>query len=529
MEQPWLRLLAGPCRLLLHALCSGPAGALAALRALQRVRGREGSGRAFPWRSFVDALCAEEPTLEGSDGALAVKPRLLLLPIVCQRNLFSLLHAVAAVVPTDCLHQLLSAAGKDPQPDPWVRALGVLLLRGEGHSSPPPPALTPTCQQQLGCLCQKIAQSKAEGRRKLKWCFSRQDGGAADCVLPGGKRKKVLEESPELSEEREGKRLVLEDAALELQGGLDGAAGMGEEVPGETSGDGSAQSTAGAAPEGPCEDADKEPRRVSGPEVAVEVQSFIQMHGPRLKMLLLQEANGCVSLQRTELSIPPELHILNSCSPSQLEGLCSFLQLSTCPEQLLVRFCSWLLALTPDLSYASAAILAEQLFLPRVLSLVQPPSRHLMAALTSFCSKYSEPFCQVLVAPVLREPGQGSEQTKLVCELVEECLEPDYVRMVLGQVLAVPLSEKLLPVVLAVLGRQELLPSELFDLLVLALCWQAPAFAASLSYTKLVTAVLTTYRSQLTPSHRSRLAAALDGSNAALRRSVQAVLEGAPG
>lgn len=105
-----------------------------------------------------------------------------------------------------------------------------------------------------------------------------------------------------------------------------------------------------------------------------------------------------------------------------------------------MRFCSWLLALTPDLSYASAAVLAEQLFLkrvsaraevskivsalfstpfpyvqspppiffsPQVLSLTQPPSRHLMAALTSFCSKYSQPFCQVLVAPVLREPGEG--------------------------------------------------------------------------------------------------------------------------
>ncbi|NWZ28199.1 FANCE protein, partial [Asarcornis scutulata] len=191
----------------------------------------------------------------------------------------------------------------------------------------------------------------------------------------------------------------------------------------------------------------------------------------------------------------------------QLEGLCSFLQLSTCPEQLLVRFCSWLLALTPDLSYASAAVLAERLFLKRVLSLTQPPSRHLMAALTSFCSKYSQPFCQVLVAPVLREPGEGAEQTKLLCELVEECLEPDYVRLVLSQVLEVPLSERLLPVVLAVLGRQqssplpflsqEALPPELFDLLVLTLCRQAPAFATSLSYAKLVTAVLTMYQSHV--------------------------------
>lgn len=93
-----------------------------------------------------------------------------------------------------------------------------------------------------------------------------------------------------------------------------------------------------------------------------------------------------------------------------------------------------------------------------------------------------------------------------------------------------PLSEKLLPVVQAVLGRQvrghpsspqvslpapaalgqgpalfsllvalfqEVLPPELFDLLVLTLCQQAPAFASSLNYAKLVTAVLTMYQSQV--------------------------------
>ncbi|NXX98457.1 FANCE protein, partial [Centropus bengalensis] len=217
------------------------------------------------------------------------------------------------------------------------------------------------------------------------------------------------------------------------------------------------------------------------------------------------------------------------CCP-QLEGLCSFLHVSTGPEQLLVRFCRWLLLLSPDLSYSSAAVLAEQLFLRRVLALTQPPSRHLMAALTLFCLKYSQPFCRVLVAAILREPGEGAEQVKLVCELVEECLEPDCVRLVLSQVLEVPLSEKLLPVAQAVLGRQvreppphpsgfpcqlrqrwsnedlfslllplfqEVLPAELFDLLVLTLCQQAPAFATSLNYAKLVSAVLTTYQGQV--------------------------------
>ncbi|XP_050767311.1 Fanconi anemia group E protein [Gymnogyps californianus] len=524
---PWLRSFDKPCRLLLHALASGSSGVLAALRMLQRVQAREGPGQAFPWQTFTAALCAEEPTLEGPEGALAVKPRLLLLPVVCQRNLFSLLLVVQAMVPGGCLGRLLQAMEQDSHVDPWVRTLGDLLRGPRGEECFPPPAsLSSACQQQLRCLCRKIAQNKPEGRRKLNWCFSKLPGAAedvADSVLQGGKRKNVSEESLELDEEREGKRLLLEEVVFDPSGTQKGGdvAEVEEEVPGEPSGDRSAQSPAGAAPENSQQDAAREPRKISQAELAGEVQSFLQMHGQRLKMLLQKESN------HSELSIPPELLVLNNCSPGQLEGLCSFLQLSTCPEHLLVRFCSWLLALTPNLSYTSAAILAEQLFLKRVLSLTQPPSRHLMAALASFCSKYSQPFCRVLVAAVLREPGEGTEQTKLVCELVEECLEPDCVRLVLSQVLEVPLSEKLLPVVQAVLERQEVLPPELFDLLVLTLCRQAPAFATSLNYAKLVTAVLTMYQSQVTPAHRSSLAAALDRSNAALKKSLQAMLEGA--
>ncbi|XP_062481545.1 Fanconi anemia group E protein [Pezoporus occidentalis] len=492
---PWLQSLDKHSRLLLHALASGSRGTLAALRMLQRVQPGEEPGPVFPWQTFTTALCAEEPALDGPEGALAVKPRLLLLPVVCQRNLFSLLLVVQALVPGSCLDQLLQALERDSHVDPWVRALGD-LLRQEARAAaccPSPGLLSSMCQQQLRCLGQRIGQNDPEGRRKLKWCFSKQPSGTgdgADSVLHGGKHKEVSEESLELDEEREGKRMLLEEVVFDPPGMQEVAdvAGMEEEMPEESSGDGSAQSPGGAALEGSQQEA---PRKISQAEVAVEVQSFLQLHGPRLKMLLQKESS------HPDLSIPPKLHVLNSCSPAQLEGLCSFLQLSTCPEHLLVRFCSWLLVLSPELSYTSAATLAQQLFLRRVLSLTQPPSRHLMAALTSFCSKYSQPFCHVLVAAVLQEPGEGAEQTKLVCELVEECLEPDSVRLVLSQVLEVPLSEKLLPIVQAVLGRQEVLPPELFDGLVLALCRQAPALGTSLGYAGLVMAVLTTYQSQV--------------------------------
>uniref|UniRef100_A0A8D0FER9 FA complementation group E n=1 Tax=Strix occidentalis caurina TaxID=311401 RepID=A0A8D0FER9_STROC len=409
---PWLQSFDKPCRLLLHALASGSSGTLAAFRMLQRAQVSGGPGQAFPWQTFVAALCAEEPTLEGPEGALAVKPRLLLLPVVCQRNLFSLLLVVQTVVPGGCLGRLLQAVEQDSHVDPWVRTLGDLLRqgpRGEG-CSPPSTPLSSACQQQLRHLCQKITQNKPERRRKLNWCFTKQPGAAGDMgdsVLQGGKRKKVSEESLELDEEREGKRLLLEEVAFEPPGAQERGDGaeMEEEVPGEPSGDRSTRSPAGGVPESSQEDAAEDHRKISQAELAAEGRekpwsciSWVALFGVLLK--------DCVSLQHSESSILPELHVLNSCSPSQ--GLCSFLQLSTCPEHLLVRFCSWLLALTPDLSYTSAAILAEQLFLRRVLSLTQLPSRHLMAALASFCSKYSQPFCRVLVAAVLQEPGEGA-------------------------------------------------------------------------------------------------------------------------
>ncbi|XP_061869667.1 Fanconi anemia group E protein isoform X2 [Colius striatus] len=528
MELPrpaWLQSLDTASRLLLHALGSGPAGALAALRLLQRGRASGSPGQGFPWQPFTAALCAEEPTLDGLQGALAVKPRLLLLPIVCQRNLLSLLLVLGAVVPRGCLGQLLQALGQDSHGDPWVQALRELLQQGAraGQSSPAPTALSPGCQQQLRSLGRKITQNKRQGQRKLKWCLSEQPrapGDVAESVLQRGKRKKVLEESLELEEEREGKRLLLEEVLCDSPATQQRVAGP-EEVPGDPSGDRCAQSPDGAAPGGSQQEAAREPRQTSQAELAAEVQSFVQVHGPRLKMLLQKEPS------HLEPIVLPELRALNNCSASQLEGLCSFLQLPTCPEPLLLRFCSWLLPLSPDLSYTSSAILAQQLFLRRVLSLTRPPSRHLMAALTSFCSKYPQPFCRVLLPAVLQEPGQGSEQTKLVCELVEECLEPECVPLVLSQVLELPLSEKLLPVIQSVLGRQEVLPPELLDLLVLTLCQQAPALATLPSYTKLVTAVLTMHQSQVTPAHRSSLATALHHSNTALTKSLQAMLGGA--
>lgn len=208
------------------------------------------------------------------------KPRLLLLPVLCQRNLLSLLLVVQGAVPRDCLEQLLQALEQDSHVDPWVQTLGDLLQRGlkAEQSSPCPPALSSACQQQLRGLCQKIAQKKPEGQRKWNWCFSKQPG-APDSVPQGGKRKEVPEENLELDNEREGKRLLLEEAAFEPLGPQEygDEAGVEEEVPEEPSGDASAQSTAKAAQDSSQQDAAGELRKISQTELAAEVQSFVQV------------------------------------------------------------------------------------------------------------------------------------------------------------------------------------------------------------------------------------------------------------
>lgn len=206
------------------------------------------------------------------------KPRLLLLPVLCQRNFFSLLLVVQDAVPGDCLDRLLQALEQGSHVDPWVQTLGNLLRQGPRaqEGSPRPTALSSTCQQQLRGLCQKIAQKKTEGQRKLSWCFSKQPD-ALDSQ--GGKRKKVSEESLDLDSERGRKRLLLEEVAFEPLGPQEcgDVAGVEEEVPKEPSGDTSAQGTDKAALDSSQQDAAGNLRKISQTELAAEVQSFVQV------------------------------------------------------------------------------------------------------------------------------------------------------------------------------------------------------------------------------------------------------------
>uniref|UniRef100_G3UIU5 Fanconi Anaemia group E protein C-terminal domain-containing protein n=1 Tax=Loxodonta africana TaxID=9785 RepID=G3UIU5_LOXAF len=133
--------------------------------------------------------------------------------------------------------------------------------------------------------------------------------------------------------------------------------------------------------------------------------------------------------------------------------LCAQLQLPQLSDTSLLQLCSWLLALSPDLSFSNATVLTRSLFLGRILSLTSSASRLLTTALISFCAKYTYPVCRALLGPVLEAPGTGPVQTELLCCLMK-ALEPDTQVLMLGQILELPWKEETFLVLQSLLEQQ---------------------------------------------------------------------------
>ncbi|ERE87933.1 peroxisome proliferator-activated receptor delta [Cricetulus griseus] len=353
-------------------------------------------------------------------------PLLLRLPGVCRKNLMSLLMSVRPLLPESGLHSVLQLAQQDKAStsDAWLHALWELLRRdvGIGASVEGASPLSASCQSQLRDLCGQLSQ----GGRGLKLALARDPEQEDQHSQLCGKRRKEPEEdpgSPEserackrlhgLEEEEEGKDQE-ERPSLEPWKSPSDAGGMSPD-PQQTA-------TEARPPEtGPGV------KEAKGPAQVVELPKVVQDQVPRLQQLLKTFQEGL------ESAPPVDLQFLQECSPSQMELLCSQLQLPQLPDGGLLQLCSCLLSLTPALSLGSACVLARSFFLDRILSLSSSASRLLRAALTSFCVKYTYSVCKAVLVPLLQDPGMGPMQTEVLCSLIkDEALEPDMQVQILG-------------------------------------------------------------------------------------------------
>ncbi|XP_037699979.1 Fanconi anemia group E protein isoform X2 [Choloepus didactylus] len=526
VSAPWSQLDA-PARLLLQALQAGPEGARGGLGVLRTLGSRR--GEPFDWDRFLEALCREEPVVEGPDCRLELKPLLLRLPQLCQRNLMSLLMAVRSSLPESRLLPVLQIAQQHtgPDPDTWLWALGKLLRRDLGVevSDKGASPLSQRCQNQLQGLCRQLGQ----GGRRLKLPqasdpeeeeVEKEEGKEGNgSQQPGTRRKKPEQEPASPEREKAPKRF----RCLEMEEKEEEAC---EEGRSERESLGSLASGGGASPikKQPVVGADTDEAGQSledanGRAESSELPKAIQDQVPRLQQLLKTSREG---LENTP---PVELQLLHECSPSQMDLLCAQLQLPQLSDSGVLQLCTWLLALSPDLSFSSATVLTRNLFLERILSLTSSASRLLTTALTAFCAKYTYPVCRALLGPVLQAPGTGPPQTECLCRLMEDAaLEPDTQVLMLDQILELSWKEETFSVLQSLLERQVEMTPEKFSVLLEKLCEEGPAAASSMAYAKLMLTVLTKYQASVTETQKMALATALERNTTFLRKSLQAAL-----
>ncbi|XP_075470170.1 Fanconi anemia group E protein isoform X1 [Ascaphus truei] len=479
MQGHQIRGCDGAPRLLLQTLASGPHGPLAALRVLQSLPGP------FPWRSLTEMLCMEEPILDGPAGKLTLKPTLLLLPLLVQRNLFSFLSFAMPHVPTPCLRLLAGAvSGVGDSSDPWLLALSRQLLTETEMQTPTPSTLV---TESLQILCRGLCWP---GRRdtRLGWCTP---SPTHTTLL----RKRKLASEGETLPLAEGgphvKRVCTEGLGIdspsvgtlleELKEGTEGEEGAREELP-----------------------------------------EHLKVYIPRLKELL----QGDLDSESWDESSQADLQgLCESCDPVQLQSLFFMLGVSQLPPQSLLQLCSRLNALSPDLSYAHSVALANSLFLEQVLSLSSPAPRPLLAALSLFCMKYARSACCALIGPLLHGAETGSAHTDFLCRMVSECLQSEQLSLVFSPVLEVPCCEGSITVLHTLLERQAVPSRSEFNLLLLSLCHSVENFSKSVKFSKLLLTIMTRNQHLVLPSHFGPLINAVNSNETFLKKSLQGALK----
>ncbi|XP_022059224.2 Fanconi anemia group E protein [Acanthochromis polyacanthus] len=487
----------GQSRLLVRSLLSGVSGAhraLAVLHRQQRAKSDTSLG------NLLETLCRDEVS-RSEDGTkpLTIKPLVCLFPALFKQNLLSFIYLVHSLLPATAVHRLLKCLNQDSHPKPWITALGRQLERNLGtpHKEP---LYTEQCSQRLMDLSQRLVGSIET--RGWAECFSSEtveseSQSVADLAELGTQRKRkssliILESDGEEMGSQSKRMKICENDGVDVE-----EQSVKTETPGGSEGD--------AAAETPVSHCDALPEHI--------------------KVSVLQIKELLDSQTEWEQSSTDVFKVLNDCDPSQVGVLCGMLSLPDLPEQTLPKLCSSLLALSPDLSYSTAATLIRSLLLEKVLSLSEPASRCLVTSVTSLCSQYPRPMCHALIGPVLEDEKIGPPQAELLNRLTEGCLDSHYRLLVLQMTFRIAWSEAVLSVIHGLLDSKPILSEELFTQFTEQLVSQGPQFTKSVKFAKMMLTVLTKYSANVTAAHKHSLTGCLMLNETFLKKSLQAALK----
>ncbi|MCJ8734971.1 hypothetical protein PDJAM_G00241390 [Pangasius djambal] len=454
----------GRSRLLVQALLTG--GVNSAQKVFLRQRAADSHS---PLPAFLDTLCQDEACLDEHTHALTTKPLVCLFSAAFKRDLLCFLHLLHPGLPRESVLALLRCLSQDADENPWVCALVSQLHKDIGvEEFRKDTLLTPECVLSLKDLCNRFKDSQEKGG----WdrCLNEHKNDELSTDYTDTDHKKRKSEITDLHMDAE----VDEPQSKRRKTDL--------------------------AAQGDPEDG----------QVAAAV--------PLMKELLdsgTEWDENCV----------PTLKVLNECDAKQLEVFCAMLCLPEAPEQSLPHFCSSVLALSPDLSHSTASVIIKNLFLGKVRSLTEPPSRCLVTAVTSLCTRYPRPTCQALIEPLIKEGQTGSAQAELLCRLVKDCLEPYHRLLVFQMTLVGSWNEGVLSVIHDLLDLKIELSEEIFSLFTNQLSSQSPHFTKSMKFAKMMLTVLTKFQSHVNAVCQHTLSCCISFNETFLKKSLQAALK----
>ncbi|XP_053092353.1 Fanconi anemia group E protein isoform X1 [Pangasianodon hypophthalmus] len=494
----------GRSRLLVQALLTG--GVNSAQKVFLRQRAADSHS---PLPAFLDALCQDEACLDEHTHALTTKPLVCLFSAAFKRDLLCFLHLLHPGLPRESVLALLRCLSQDADENPWICALISQLHKDVGVEEFRKDTLvTPECVLSLKDLCYRFKDSQEKGGWDRCLNQHKTDELSTDYQTDAGHKKRKseitdLHMDAELDEPQSKRRKT----DLAAQGDPeDGQVAVGQEesdvktmqLDKELEGDSSA-----TPPEEDCSSI---------------LPDHIKAAVPLIKELLdsgTEWDENCV----------PTLKVLNECDANQLEVFCAMLCLPEAPEQSLPHFCSSVLALSPDLSHSTASVIIKNLFLGKVRSLTEPPSRCLVTAVTSLCTRYPRPTCQALIEPLIKEGQTGSAQAELLCRLVKDCLEPHHRLLVFQMTLVGSWNEGVLSVIHDLLDLKIELSEEIFSLFTNQLSSQYPHFTKSMKFAKMMLTVLTKFQSHVNAVCQHTLSCCISFNETFLKKSLQAALK----
>ncbi|CAI9595014.1 unnamed protein product [Staurois parvus] len=457
--------------LLLQALSNEQNGFLAAHRFLQCFPGP------FPWISIMENLCMKVPTVDASTGEMIIKPKLALLPLQTQRNLFRLLDLIYSRLPAPSIQLWLQTIREENYfSDAWLLYMRQHFLK---DSSIQTPLQSPEVAQSLHILCKQLKQTP-NGHFKLGWYKNR-------CVSMEDEQTMDFESRVQIDNKES---YPVNDCTKELL--MD------------------------SQPMSSLQEAHTE-----APEEMQVLPASIETHAPKLKQFLYLNMES----EALDIEFLAEMNnLFDLCSPLQLETLFSTVGITQLSLKCLFQLCVHLDTVSPDISYAHAKSLAKSLFLDRVLSLTSPASRSLTAALSMFCNKYAHSACSSLIGPILVQAEPGTVYADFLCRMVSECIQPHQLHLCFSPIFDTSCTEVALTILHLLIDKKDKFCQSEFDPLLNYLCEAAEKFSKSVTFSKLLLVLLTSKPNLIQLAHLGPLTSALNCNQTFMKKSMQNAL-----